>query len=317
MSNDLPENSSPVSVSVDELLDYRYLAKAVNQSRKRIVRAERTGEMQSRALGRGLDFSELREYQAGDDIRQIDWNVTARTGKPHTKLFRLEKERPCFVVIDLRLGMAFATRCAYKSVIASRLAAMLAWSAVISNDRVGGLVFSDNGHFEIKPESGRRGLIRLFKAIADRFDESQQQTANLDALPDAIARLSRLAHTGSTIWICSDFAGLDTRCRSRFSSLMKHNVLNAIQIADVMESELPPPGDYLLRSNKGALRVDTRTKQSRLDYRAQFADHQQQLRQLFNSGRHTFRCVYTHDDLVEKATEVLRRLPEQISEEST
>lgn len=315
MSNDLLDYTSPVSVSVDELLDYRYLAKAVSQSRKRVVRAERSGEMQSRALGRGLDFSELREYQAGDDIRQIDWNVTARTGKPHTKLFRLEKERPCFVVVDLRLGMSFATRTAFKSVIASRLAALLAWSAVIGNDRVGGLVFSDNGHFEIKPETGRRGLIRLFKVIADNFNEPQQQQANPDALPDAIARLSRLAHTGSTIWICSDFAGFDARCRSRFSGLMKHNVVNAIQIADIMESELPPPGDYLLRSEKGALRVDTRTKQSRQDYRAQFNDYQQQLRQLFNVGRHTFRCVYTHDDLVEKTTEVLRRLPEQLSEQ--
>lgn len=315
MSNDLRDNTSPVAVSVDELLDYRYLAKALNQSKKRVVSAERSGEMQSRALGRGLDFSELREYQAGDDIRQIDWNVTARTGKPHTKLFRLEKERPCFVVVDLRLGMSFATRCAFKSVIASRLAALLAWSAVIANDRVGGLVFSDSGHFEVKPETGRRGLIRLFKAIADRFDGPTAEHANPDALPDAIARLSRLAHTGSTIWMCSDFQGLDARCRSRFSSLMKHNVVNAIQIADVMEANLPPPGDYLLRSEKGELRVDTRTKQSRSAYHAQFNDYQKQLRQLFNVGRHTFRCVYTDDDLVDKASEVLRRIPEKIDEE--
>lgn len=315
MSKDLPDNISPVAVSVDELLDYRYLAKALNQSKQRVVSAERSGEMQSRALGRGLDFSELREYQAGDDIRQIDWNVTARTGKPHTKLFRLEKELPCFVVIDLRLGMSFATRCAFKSVIASRLAALLAWSAVMGNERVGGLVFSDFGHFEVKPETGRRGLIRLFKAIVDRFDEPKAMLANPDAFPDAIARLSRLAHTGSTIWICSDFQGLDARCRSRFSSLMKHNVVNAIQIADVMEANLPPPGDYLLRSDKGELRVDTRTKQSRSAYRAQFNDYQQQLRQLFNVGKHTFRCVYTDDDLVDKASEVLRRIPEKISEE--
>lgn len=317
MSMELPENTSPVAVSVDELLDYRYLAKALNQSKKRVVSTERSGEMQSRALGRGLDFAELREYQAGDDIRQIDWNVTARTGKPHTKLFRLEKERPCFVVIDLRLGMSFATRCAFKSVIASRLAALLAWSAVMGNDRVGGLVFSDFGHFEVKPETGRRGLIRLFKAIADRFNEPQAEQVNPDAFPDAIARLSRIAHTGSTIWICSDFQGLDARCRSRFSSLMKHNVVNAIQIADVMEANLPPPGDYLLRSEKGELRVDTRSKQSRGAYRSQFDDYQQQLRQLFNGGRHTFRCVYTHDDLVEKASDVLRRIPEKASEDIT
>ncbi|MCB1757143.1 MAG: DUF58 domain-containing protein [Gammaproteobacteria bacterium] len=306
--------ASPVTVSVDELLACRQLAASMRVARKRKVSTERIGEMQSRTLGRGLDFSQLRVYQNGDDIRQIDWNVTARTGKPHTKLFSLEREKPCFVVLDLRPGMFFGTRRAFKSVIAARLAAILAWSAVLANDRVGGLVFSASKHVEIKPETGRRGLMKLFRAISDAFDGGVT-TDNPAALPEVVTRLSRLAHTGSTIWFLSDFDGFEDKTKSRFAGLMRHNEVNAIQIADVMESELPPPGEYRLQSANGGLRMDTRGRSMRAVYRSQFLGQQQTLRQCFDHGRHYFTCVYTDDALGEKATAILHHLPQIRGEE--
>ncbi len=311
MSNETLLNTtqqSPVTVGLDELLAYRRLAHSLRLARRRRVSSKRTGEMQSRVLGRGLDFTELREYQAGDDIRQIDWNVTARTGRPHTKLFSIEQERPCFVVVDLRSGMHFATREAYKSVVAARLSAILAWSAVMSHDRVGGLVFSGSRHVEIKPESGRRGLMRLFRAIIAAWDTTAA-AGKEDVFTDAVTRLSRLAHTGSTIWFCSDFSGFDDRVKTAFSGVMRHNEVNAIHIADVLESQLPPPGEYPVRSLSGDIRLNTRLSDSRKQYYLQFKQHQDTLRQCFSRGRHYFTSLYTHDPLDEKAMAILRHLP--------
>lgn len=296
---------SPISVSVDELLNYRRMAQSIGALRKRLVSSEYNGSMQSRMLGRGLDFSELREYQGGDDIRQIDWNVTARTGKPYTKLYAIERERAYFAVVDLRAGMKFATQCAYKSVVASRLAALLCWSAVSANDRVGGLVFTDNRHIEIKPTGGRRGLINLFRAIVELHEEEQQGRGNPDMLVDSVARLARLSHTGSTIWFFSDFSGYDQRVQSHFSSLMRHNEVNAIHMLDKLEADLPAPGVYRIRSDDKSVLLDTHSKITRANYKKRFINRCEELKHRFSISRHFYKGVFTHSRLDKCAVDIL------------
>ncbi len=298
--------ASPVTVSVDELLAYRQLALSISTARKRVVSSLRVGLMQSRVLGRGLDFSELREYQGGDDIRQIDWNVTARTGKPYTKLFTIEREKPYFAVLDLRSNMQFATKCAYKSVIASRMAAILSWTAVLANDRVGGLVFSDERHLEIKPESGRRGLIKLFRAIVELQSDQSGREVNPDVLSDAVSRLVRLSHTGSTIWFFSDFSGFNQRSQSQFASLMKHNEVNAVHLVDNLEFELPPPGLYRLLGKQGDVQINTQRKVSRMDYKTQFFAQQRKLKRHFSRSRHYYKCLFTDDQLDQSAIDIMQ-----------
>lgn len=302
------ERRSPVAVTVDELLDCRRIARCLQARPKHPVAATQVGAVRSRQLGRGLDFSELRMYQAGDDIRQIDWNVTARTGKPHTKLFSLERERPHFVVLDARPGMFFATRGAFKSVVAARLAAVLAWTAVLGNDRVGGLVFGEHGHREIKPDTGRRGVMPLFRAIVELTDPAQASAASDAVAPftDGVRRLSRLVHTGSQVYFFSDFAGFDTRAKAAFAALMQHNSVTAVHIADVLETALPPPGDYSVRAaGGGRLRVHTQSRQARHAYQAQFADMQTQLAQFFTRGRHRYVSLLTNGALDDQAAAVL------------
>ena len=288
---------SPVAVTIDELLSLRQLAHTQQRNKIR-VKTEKSGETQSRVLGRGLDFSELREYQAGDDIRQIDWNVTARTGTPHTKLFNLEREKPCFIVVDLRRPMFFATRGAFKSVVAARLAAVIAWSALQNNDRVGGLVFTENTHLEIKPESGRRGLMRLFRTMVEAiatYDKKGEEVSR--SFADAITRLTRIAHTGSNVWYLGDFYGFDTKVKAAFSGLMQHNGVCAIQIADALESKLPPPGRYRLKSGSRFLRISTTSRDSRRDYSDRFVAFQEELRHFFSRGQHRFLTLYTGQTL--------------------
>ena len=146
---------SPVRVALADLLRLRAAGEAVRLTAPR-VRVAASGGHLSPYKGRGVEFDESRLYQPGDDLRTIDWRVTARTGKPHTKVFREERNRPVFVWLDLRRPMLFATRGAYKGVRAAEIAALIAWSAVANGDRLGGLVFTETEHHELRPALGMR-----------------------------------------------------------------------------------------------------------------------------------------------------------------
>ncbi|MDO6461132.1 DUF58 domain-containing protein [Granulosicoccaceae sp. 1_MG-2023] len=310
MSAVLPDHpSSPVSVSRDELLGLRRLASGLQRRRPLRSAAPQSGPQHSRALGRGLDFAELREYQPGDDIRQIDWNVTARTGKPHTKLYSLEREKPCFFVLDLRPAMAFGTRGVFKSVLAARLMAVLAWSAQLANDRVGGIVFSAQGHSEIRPQGGRRGLMQLFSAVLQHWpaphSEAGQVQAGEAALRDVALRLGRLAHAGSTLWFISDFSGFDEAAKPAFAGLMPHNQLNTVLVADPLERRLPPPGRYRLAAGADSLTIDTRSAARRDAYRQRFEQRRAALSGFFLRGRHHYDTVWTDTDLPLQAEALL------------
>ena len=141
---------SPVQVTLADLVRLRAAGESLQLTAPRIRVAIEGGHV-SPYKGRGVEFDESRPYQPGDDLRTIDWRVTARTGKPHTKVFREERNRPVFVWLDLRRPMLFATRGAFKGVRAAEIAALVAWSAVANGDRLGGLVFSETEHHEQRP----------------------------------------------------------------------------------------------------------------------------------------------------------------------
>ena len=122
------------------------------------LNAQRAGSHLSSFRGRGMEYHESRPYQAGDDIRAIDWRVTARSGRTHTKVYREERERPVLLWVDLCRSMFFGTRNCFKSVLASKLAALLAWSSVQHGDRLGGLIFSERDHVEFRPRSGKASV---------------------------------------------------------------------------------------------------------------------------------------------------------------
>ncbi len=140
-----------VILGSEELIRLRSQASLPGLAPQRRVMTTQTGPYASPFKGRGIDFAEVRAYLPGDDIRNIDWRVTARTGQPHTKLFREERERPVLLLVDLGASMRFGTRVAFKSVLAARAAALLGWAAVGHGDRVGGVVFAGQEHQELRP----------------------------------------------------------------------------------------------------------------------------------------------------------------------
>ena len=224
----------------------------------RSIRAQQSGGYMSVLKGRGMEYDESRPYQAGDDIRHLDWRVTARSGKPHTKLFREERERPVYICTDFSTSMFFATQGSFKSVQAARAAAILAWKAQQSGDRVGGLVFSATGHDELPPERGKPAAIRLLKKLvaAGRvsFDHAIDDKSS-PLLGNALERLTRIAKPGSLLFIISDFRHLDESCSSDLTYLARHNDLTLLFVYDAFEASLPAADGVACVTNGNAERT--------------------------------------------------------------
>ena len=284
--NSPSSNADPVRVSVPDLVGLSRAAASVRLGHSGI-RARQSGDYQSPFRGRGMEFDESRLYQPGDDIRNIDWRVTARTGKAHTKLFREERERPVFVWIDLRRPMHFATCGRYKSVLAAQLAALIAWSALNNGDRVGGVVFSEQEHHELKPRRGRAAVLRLINRIVNDAAWSQPAASGAarQSLEHALQRLHRVARPGSLIFLLSDFRGLDSQAQIPLARLSRHNDLALLFVYDLLEQTLPPPGRYKISDGVREFQLDTSDRHLVKQYQQQFEARLERLNQLSNANR--------------------------------
>ena len=263
------------------------------------ILARQSGDYQSPFRGRGMEFDESRLYQPGDDIRNIDWRVTARTGKTHTKMFREERERPVFLWVDLRSTMFFATRGKYKSVIASRLAGLLAWSAIHHGDRVGGVVFSDTVHHEIKPHRGKTGVLRLINQLVNHpawLQTGQASGSDPAAGSKALLRLRRVARPGSLIFLLSDFRHFDERAESQLIHLSRTNDVVMIFIYDALEQSLPVAGQYRISDGVDELMLDTYDKQRVEQYQQRFNQHAERLKRLARKHKIYLLTCTTRDD---------------------
>ena len=276
----IPENASPVSVSQSGLIRLSGPARAIALDVLR-VRSLQTGAYVSHFRGRGMEFDESRPYQPGDDPRSIDWRVTARSTTAYTKLFREERERPVLVMVDLRSNMHFATRGCFKSVNASRAAALLSWAAHHRGDRLGGLIFGDTVHRELKPRLGRQAALRFLHELAEHPDWERQdhlRAADREApFTLAMASLRRVARPGSLVVILSDFLGISRAAQSYLSSVARHNEVLAVVLSDPLERELPPPGRYRLVRDDEELAIDTYAQAARRDYHDAFQSRAQDL----------------------------------------
>jgi uncharacterized protein (DUF58 family) len=268
----LYEDASPVSVSQAGLIRLNGPARAIALNVLR-VNSLQTGAYVSHFRGRGMEFDESRPYQPGDDPRSIDWRVTARSTTAYTKLFREERERPVLVVVDLRSNMHFATRGCFKSVNASRAAALISWAAHHRGDRLGGLIFGDTTHRELKPRLGRRAALRFVHQLAEHPDWTNRGIPKgSDPFARAMSSLRRVARPGSLVVVISDFIGFDRAAQSYLSSVARHNEVLAVFMNDPLERKLPPPGRYRIVSPNDELAIDTYAAAARRDYEHEFAE---------------------------------------------
>ena len=303
----LTEGSSPVSVSQSGLIRLSGPARAIALDVLR-VNSLQTGAYVSRFRGRGMEFDESRPYQPGDDPRSIDWRVTARSTTAYTKLFREERERPVLVAVDLRSNMHFATQGCYKSVNASRAAALIAWAAHHRGDRLGGLIFGDTTHRELKPRLGRRSALRFVHELVEHRDWQQRDPAAGEAaFVQAMSALRRVARPGSLVVVISDFQDFNRAAQSYLSSVARHNEVLAVFLNDPIERELPPPGRYRLVSADDELAIDTYAAPARRDYEEAFSNRLHALERFCQTYHVHLMPMATNDDPVSTLQTALGR----------
>ncbi len=234
-----------VTLTLDEILRLSSVTRKWTLPRVQTARSALSGNYLSKFRGRGMEFDEIRPYQAGDDVRTIDWRVTARMSETYTKLFREERERPIFIFIDQNATMKFGSRTAFKSIIAARIASMLAWSASASGDRVGAVIFDDERHSEIRPYPGKRGVVNLAKALVDYSNKLHyEQRSSTPAWHDALRRAKHIVHPGSHIIFISDFRQPNDWTEKQFTLLKRHANISLIYVYDSLEKHPLPAGRY-------------------------------------------------------------------------
>jgi uncharacterized protein (DUF58 family) len=256
------------------------------------------GQHLSRFRGRGMDYQESRIYQAGDDIRNMDWRVTARAGRPHTKLYQEERERPVVIMADFGPTMFFGSRRALKSVVVARIAALLGWAAAKQGDRIGGLFFNGE-HQELRPKMGKAGVLAIIRTLVKLGDPRKGllQAQDSVSLNDELRRLRRLARPGSLVFLISDFYGIDEQTRDLLLRLKRHVDVVAVQVTDPLEIHAPPPARYAVTDGVQSGILDTRSQQGVDFYNHFFQHHHQALQALLQQLHIPLLQVFTTDDI--------------------
>ncbi len=249
--------------ALDDLLELRHQARALPIASQHLVGSTFAGVYASVFRGQGLDFEEVREYREGDDIRNMDWKVTARTNEPHLKLYREERERSVLLCVDQGPRMQFGTRGAFKAIQAARAAALIGWAANRLNDRVGGILYGgQTQHF--RPTKDRRALWKLLKAMTDETDVPPEDP---NALAAALRRADRGTSTGSLVFVVGDFNVDPMAIERALGQLTQRHTVVLVPIDDPAERTLPAIGRVLFRGAGGDLReVDTDDPKGRAAY---------------------------------------------------
>jgi uncharacterized protein (DUF58 family) len=259
-------------VDLDALLALRHKRLPAPPSSTSKVVGNRAGLKLSKIKGRGVDFSEVRAYQPGDDIRSIDWRVTARKNKPHTKVFREERERPTLIVVDQTQNMFFGSKLRLKSVAAAELAARIAWQNLAAGDRVGGIVIGNDRQSVHRPYRTTKSVARFLNEVAvfnQRLDRTHHNPWH--SINEGMLRVRRLTNTNYRIFILSDFAGDLDVWREHLHQLARHNQVVVVHIHDLLEAQLPPTDHYVVTDGAQRLQFYTGENSLRSRYAERFA----------------------------------------------
>ncbi len=284
---------------LDDLLELRHQAHALGMASHHLVNSSFAGLYASVFRGQGLNFEEVREYQEGDDIRNMDWKVTARTGKPHLKVFREERERSVMLCVDKGPHMDFGTRGTFKSIQAARAAALLGWAANHLHDRVGGVLFGDprceDRYFRATKD--RRALWRLLHALTSEPQQCDRERQP-GTLPDVLRKASQGIGTGGLVFVIADFNRDPEELRQPLSQLCQHHSVVLVPVDDPAERELPDMGEALFRSPDGRLlEVNTSDPTARENYRQAWENTRQRLIQLAHGLGAAVIPVWTNEDV--------------------
>jgi len=265
---------------LDDLLELRHQARTLGVAAHHLVNSTFTGLYASVFRGTGLDFDEVREYREGDDIRNMDWLVTARTNTPHLKIFREERQRSVILCIDMGPHMNFGTRGTFKSIQAARVAALIGWAASKQHDRVGGVLFGNpaTGLRYFRATPGRRGLWQLLRALTQPIEQGDTDESQLMA---ALQHLDSGTGTGSLIFVIAPINNVTAGFERIVGSLKQRHDVVLLPVDDPADRDLPSMGPVIFSNAAGELlEVDTDSEAGREAFRLDWEQRREELRQL-------------------------------------
>jgi uncharacterized protein (DUF58 family) len=242
---------------LESLVALQFKARGFSFMRAQPVHSLLAGRRASRMRGRGLNFEELRGYVPGDDIRAIDWRVTARMPKPFIRVYTEERDRSTLLLVDQRMNMFFGSRVSMKSVVAAEAAALTAWRVFQQGDRVGALVFNDQGSEEIRPHRSRATVLRILDAVVRQNRELRSENRvqrDASRLNVQLRKAVQLCRHDGLVVIASDFDGADGTTRDLLSDLAQNNTVVAMLTYDPLAVKLPPAGQLVV--SDGELQVE-------------------------------------------------------------
>jgi uncharacterized protein (DUF58 family) len=273
------DDNHPAIVNLSDMVKLRYGARELTGFPKIQARQMLAGGHKSRFRGRGMDFDSVRIYQPGDDVRSIDWRVTARTQTPHTKIFSEERERPILVISDLRSSMFFGSQ-RLKSVVACEISAALAWAGLAANDRAGGMIFGAQQQTDVKARRSHHAVLQFVHGLQEFSANLLEPEPDRYSLAELLEESRRFIMPGSTVFIVSDFHDLNASCERHLFELARHANLNFCHVYDSIETELPPPSLYAVSDGQQQTILDTRNDKLRQRFADAFLKRGQTLRKL-------------------------------------
>ena len=258
-----------IYASLHELVKLRQQARGFSFLPKQPIGSLLSGRKRSRLRGRGLDFEELRHYRVGDDVRNIDWQVTSRTGKPHVRVYTEERDRPVVVVTDQRLPMFFGSKEKMKSVVACELAALALWNVLKNGDRAGAVLFNDKQIMDFRPSRSRGKAMAIMSALT-RMNHSlsvaSKEAANPGQLQAALEKVERLVGHDYLVILISDFSGWNDDVLKSIKRIRQHNDLIAGLVFDPLEEEFTATTHFVVSDGDYQLEVPASDEQFRKNY---------------------------------------------------
>ena len=246
--------------------------------------SQQAGDVKSIFKGRGMEFEEIRAYNFGDDVRDIDWRVTARKQVPYTKLYAEEKDREVYVLLDLSPQMLFGTKKELKSVTAAKIAARIGWQCLKNKDRFGCVLSDGEENFLLKAQNSQLNMMHIFKKISDLSCQIlKKKVLGTDVyLKRAISLLEQAVRHRAIVFIISDFAVFSDDTRKVLAMLAKKADVTCVNVFDILEKCPPEAGEYMVQQERRKLVFSSGSEAFRTEYETYFADRHKQLKEFCN-----------------------------------
>ena len=259
--------------SLEELIEQRQYVAYLRKLSQVKTLSHMAGDVKSAFKGRGMELEEIRSYAYGDDVRDMDWRVTARKGQPFTKLYAEERDREIYALLDLSSSMVFGTKNELKSVAAAKIAALLGWMSLENKDRFGCLVFDGADNLFFKPQNNKANMMVILKKISALSKEILTLKNSQPILKEkAVQLLESNIKSQAVVFVISDFSDFNEDFRRALATLAKKARVYALNVFDVLEEMPPLPGEYMAENSGERLVFDTKSKYFQKEYKAYFKD---------------------------------------------